>query len=569
MAGFSADGDLRLLNSMKLNSKFNTNLQYNHSFDNIDEVICFLQDIVHIGTKLRNRLLSEYAILILGNKIASVTHLKMLINHISKDVHGLVYSDICPDDRQNFGSLQKIMEPRVHDALQKYIVNSEGIIEYIRICQEIISSLYDDDVTPLDRIFRLWRSTFFLRACRLHILNNHNANLNDNFITSNAHMCIELNAKNLIVLTKTFRDAKLDKLFLPTIFNSQPCEETFRKLRSMGTINYTKINFTLLEVIHLIGRIDLMNEIMYFKLGDSDVFFPRNPVKKSNYSIDKLPSNHEIEETISKALIVAMNDAKRFGINIHQNDILNCPLEDIPLNEKPENHNSDTFVDLGIASSSKINECENLKDYSKGHEILDEKSSFVSVVGSRGGKTVRKSSFMNNLSKDKGKLSSDRTRRVQDSSNQRTPYRQLEFVDVSVIDQPVYVANEAIIGDWVVFQNIFDKDAKGFILGNIFSIRYRDGRTNTDKKYLSDFAPVKKNSNEEKSREIELMGSWYQMELNDKAPTFKFIKHSYVCTQYYVANLNRDVIEKDQNESIFLSRKHTKSIINFLQCFEK
>lgn len=544
---------------MKFSSKFNTHSKHNHSFDNIDTTICFLQDIVHIGTKLRNRLLSDYAILFFGNRIASVSHLKMLINSVPKDEHGLVYSDICPEDRQNFDSLQKIMEPKIRDALEKYIVNSEGTIEYIRVCQEIISSLYDDDLKPLDRIFRIWRSTFFLRACRLYITQktDHNATLNDNFITI-----------NLIVLIKKFRDEGMENLFIPTIFNSQPCEETFRKLRSMGTINYTNVSFTLLEVIHLIGRIDLMNEIMYFKLGDADIFFPRNPLKKSNYSIDDLPLDLEIEKTISNALVVAVRDAEKFGIRINQNDIKNCPLEDKPLVINQADQNSDSFVDLGIASGGKPIECESLKDYSKGHDILDEKSSFVNVDGSRGKKTVRKSSLMSNLSNSKQKLSSDRLRRVRGSSNKRNACRRLEFVDVSAIDQPIFIVNELKIGDWSVFQNVFEKNEKGFMLGNILSFRYADSKTNTEKKYTSDFAPIKENSNVEKPREIELLASWYQIDLTDTIPTFKFIKNTFVRMQFYVANISCVVIEKKENETICLSKKYTKTIVNFLHCSE-
>lgn len=155
---------------MIFNSNFSSLVDRNHAFDNIDAIICFLQDIVYIGTKLRNRLLSFATFLLIGIKIAFVSHLKMLVNSVPKDVHGLVYSDICPEDRQNFGSLQKIMEPKVRAALKKYIVDSQGTIEYIRICQEITSSFYDDDLTPwwsnaLDKIFLMWRPTFFLRAC--------------------------------------------------------------------------------------------------------------------------------------------------------------------------------------------------------------------------------------------------------------------------------------------------------------------------------------------------------------------------------------------------------------------
>lgn len=140
---------------------------------------------------MRNRLLSLIAYLMIRNKIVSVSHLKMLINLISKDIHRLVYSDICPDDRQNFASLEKVMQPKVRAAREKYIVGSEGTLNYIRICHEIVSSLYDDDLKPLDRIFLNYRSTFFLRAWRLHITRttDDNITLSSNFITSNAYMC--------------------------------------------------------------------------------------------------------------------------------------------------------------------------------------------------------------------------------------------------------------------------------------------------------------------------------------------------------------------------------------------
>lgn len=44
----------------------------------------------------------------MGCKQVSVTHLKLLINGTSKDVRGLVLKDVCPDDKQNFKSLQKM-----------------------------------------------------------------------------------------------------------------------------------------------------------------------------------------------------------------------------------------------------------------------------------------------------------------------------------------------------------------------------------------------------------------------------------------------------------------------------
>lgn len=189
--------------------------------------------------------------------------------------------------------------------------------------------MYDDSLTPCERIQRIFRSTFFLRAWRLSIKQSTELNLDDNFITRNAYQSVELNAKNLVILIKKLRDEGLSHLFLPTIFNSQPCEETFRKLRSMGTINFTKVNFSLLELMHLIGRLELMNDIVSFKLADVEVCFPRNPTHKSNYSHFDLPSDEEIENTIKEALSTAVDDAKKFGIIVAAKDIEKCDIKQV------------------------------------------------------------------------------------------------------------------------------------------------------------------------------------------------------------------------------------------------
>lgn len=56
--------------------------------------------------------------------------------------------------------------------ITKYVIGSEATFEYIRICSEVTSSLYEDNLQPIDRLFRLWRSTYFLRAWRLSIGNS-------------------------------------------------------------------------------------------------------------------------------------------------------------------------------------------------------------------------------------------------------------------------------------------------------------------------------------------------------------------------------------------------------------
>lgn len=533
-------------------------MENNRWFNDANSTICFLQDIVHIGTKLRNRLLNTAISLLIGNKIVSVSHLKILLNSISKDVHGLVYSDICPDDRQNYASLEKIMKQSVRDALKNHIIDSEGTIEFIRICDEITSSLYDPNLSPSERVFRLWRSTYFLRAWRLFITqSNGHLTISDNFISPNAYECIELNAKNLIILIRKLRDERMSECFVPVVFNSQPCEETFRKMRSLGTTNFTKINFTLLELVHLIGRVELMNDIMYSKLAEEDVRFPRNPMNTASKNEFELPTDIEIKNVIDSACNVALNDAIKFGIRVTTDDIKDCKLKNVRIGlniDDGQDDDCDENVDLGIASiNENISQIRigNLKDYSD--KDVNENSLFVNVTRSNGEMGVaRKSTVIWAASNSKEKLSSDRLRRVQKN---RTTRRQLEFVDVSMIEKPIYTVDEIKIGDWCLFRDEAENDK--FILGNILSFRYMNAKTKKEKQYTYDFAPI---FHAENVRGVEVLASWFTMELNGMQQTFEFINCAFINIRRYVASILSNAIQKDTNENICLSQKYLHSI---------
>lgn len=557
--GFSGDGDYRLLGSMRHNLKNNS-----LSIDN--ELNCTLQDVVHIGTKLRNRLLNDLVALVVGTKVANVTHLKVLLNLVSKDCHGLVYSDICPNDRQNFASVKKIVEPKVREILASKVIDSDGTIEYIRICDEVISSLYDENLTPLERIFRIWRATYFLRAWRLFIVQSDYLNLDSNFITANAYACIELNAQNLLILIKKLRNEGLNELFLPTIFNSQPCEETFRKMRSMGTINFTKINFTLLELMHLVGRVQLMNDIMFFKLANVDIFFPRNPAHKTHVNTFELPTDGEIEETMLKASNAAVYDAQRFGICVTSNDIQRCNLKDvhITMNRNDQYRNNDN-IDLNIASSCDDDtvDFENLKDYSNKIDNLNEGSSYVNVMGKNGSKIVRKSTLMWNYNDSKSKLSADRLQRVR--ADKKRPNRQLEFVDVTVIDKPIYRAHEIKTGDWCFFINTLQNDDSKtkFVFGNILSFQH-PGTKYKDREYPLDFAPVLQNENVKK---ILVLALWYEADINGIVHSSKCPKCNLIDIENYVMNVLHSAIEKNSDGTICISQEFSNLMKSTLQHF--
>lgn len=133
------------------------------------------------------------------------------------------------------------------------------------------------------------------------------------------------------------------------------------------------------------------------------------------------------------------------------------------------------------------------------------------------------------------------------------------------------ISNEIKIGNWCVFQNVFEKNETEFLLGNILSFRYVSGKTNSEKKYSWDFASVgknrfKENSNNEKA--LEILASWYEMDLKSTAPTFKHAQNTFIHMQYYVANLSNNLIEKQPNKMLNLSKKYSKSIVNLLPNFK-
>lgn len=302
IAGWSADGDPKMLTAM--------------IYQTVHRPSSFkcIQDMTHVATKLRNRLLCSAVTLAMGTKTVLIGHLNHLIKHVNKSVHGLTSHDVNPVDRQNFKSFEKLVDKRVIEALDQRVANSEATIKYLQLCSEITSSFLDYELPPLERVSRIYRSVFFLRIWRSHLLKSRSHTLKYNFISSNAYSCIELNAKNMIELIKRFRDEDKPELFLPPIFDSQTCEKTFRQFRSLTTMDFTRINFSIYELLHMIGRIEVQNDICYFKLNDENVIFPMSHKRSKRTTIHQLPSDNEISCILAKAKESAIKDAQSFGM---------------------------------------------------------------------------------------------------------------------------------------------------------------------------------------------------------------------------------------------------------------
>lgn len=509
--GFSSDGDSRLLSTMMANTKLNATEGAESNPSSPMDNICFLQDSVHNGTKGRNRFLKPSVVLPMGNKLISVSHLKILINKVPKYEHGLTYKDICPDDRQNYASLEKVMEPRVSFALSAYVPGSEGTIAFINLLREITSSLYDDAMNTIDRIYHLFHAIYLMRAWRNWIKDHDSFTISENFVSHNLYSCIELNGANLIKLIKKFRAENMDEYFMPSLFNSQPNEELFRQLRSMGTTNYTKINFTLLELFHLVGRIDLQNEIVYIRLNKAGVHFPRNKMNKAELNKERLPSDEEIRYTMDKAKATAIDDAKQIGMNVGIDELNTCQIKPTDISTKPVN-------------SKKPAENIDVQFHEQSSQLQElGKSRYVEVSLENGRtKKVRKSTFLWSITDPAKHLSNDRLKRVQLSENEnaRSCRRRLVFKSTVEATNPIMSLNtnlEIQIGDWCVFHlnrtENENKTEEVFILGNVLSFRYIDGNSAKAREYSWDFAPVIPDANTKK-RGVEVLASWYEIRAN-------------------------------------------------------
>lgn len=151
--GYSTDCDSKYLRSMRVITGFFTKsmnrneLFGDHAFvlASCSQWVWFylrpqqyflcLQDPTHLTTKLRNRLLSSKASMMLGNESININFLLQLIKDFSKLDHGLVKSDIVPKDRQNFSSCIKISSDCVLQTLEK-MQNTRAICIYLKVSQK-------------------------------------------------------------------------------------------------------------------------------------------------------------------------------------------------------------------------------------------------------------------------------------------------------------------------------------------------------------------------------------------------------------------------------------------------
>ncbi|CAM4930197.1 unnamed protein product [Rotaria socialis] len=381
IVGFSTDGDPKYMRAMRLVTGFFAslpNIKLN-SYTNAFHVkipkdwnwyflgdshlfLCF-QDATHLCTKLRNRLLSRTANMLIGNHCISINYLSTLIRNIPKLRHGLVKSDIFPQDRQNFSSCVKICSDDVTNCLTE-IHDSEGIIMYIHLLRSIMIAYIEKLTTPINRLYHAWFSVFVSRLWYIWIDYMPKVNLEKSL-----YELSEINAHQLTYLALLVTENKLPPEVMNIyLFSSQTCEGMFRSARSMpGTFS---------SVLSLLQKLKTESE---FYSTSGNLLFPKHykQRKQLRQSQHVIPGNDILNVgAITKVVCQAYNDAvdllSRFKIKNFLNtkkitnmkEANNCMqsllrqrinIQDYSdLNEEDESSDSDNESDEMLDSESDV-----------------------------------------------------------------------------------------------------------------------------------------------------------------------------------------------------------------------
>ncbi|KAE8737720.1 hypothetical protein FOCC_FOCC016813 [Frankliniella occidentalis] len=209
IVNYSSDGDAKLLKAMMMN----VFTEPNNSWFSADEntPVLHIQDHIHIGTKLKSRLLNPSVIIPMGNFIASRGHLVDLVKNCSKDqTLGLKESHLNPKDKMNYRSVELMTNPKLISFMLSKFPDAKATATYLNMSREVVYAFTQKDLSHSERIKMIWN-----------------------------YYCIELNAHAMVHMMRMFRDTEEPHLFLPWLTGSQPCEASFRSFRSMTSTHST------------------------------------------------------------------------------------------------------------------------------------------------------------------------------------------------------------------------------------------------------------------------------------------------------------------------------------------
>lgn len=275
------------------------------------EDLCMINDPTHLVAKMFWRLVKMSPLM--GNQRASIAIVRLILQTFGKKETGVDPSLIVDKkDAMNYNRIEKLN-------LRKLLVffkspEHQATRIYLKLILYVMEAYIDPKTIPGERLRKAWYVALFCRFWKKGILLKQETTLKNDFITTNAYACIELNAHGMLKFLITCRELGKPEMFLMHLASSQPCESFFRNLRSMTSTNFTQINFTIFEVLHKVRR---TLKLLHTPLETSeDHDYNISSAEKNLESVhipSSLPNNDDIEQIVEEALNEARKDLSELG----------------------------------------------------------------------------------------------------------------------------------------------------------------------------------------------------------------------------------------------------------------
>ena len=217
-------------------------------------------------------------------------------------------------------------------------------------------------MSPLQRLEEMWYSVFFVRYWRQWICLHPQFTINNNFITGNAYMCIEINAHSLLALLLIMRDISHEgTYFNPWLLGSQSCERVFRLLRSMTGNFSTIVNFSMQGFLQRVHKLAIKDNLESDEERTAnEIKIPRmekhnNKDGIGNYQTHSMNlSNKEITDTLLRAETRAKDNIEKLGMadELKENKMWDTPplppsLHNLVVEDEDEGDEEEEDNELG------------------------------------------------------------------------------------------------------------------------------------------------------------------------------------------------------------------------------
>ena len=520
-------------------------------------------------------------LIVLGTETACRIHIQQVFETFPKERHNLTQRCIDNKDKQNYSSIPILVSDNVHNCLLELKLKTQntGTLIYLNLMRKIRDAIFDKELSPIERIHKIWRVVFFCRIWRKW-LNLNGYSEKDHFLTPNVYLCIEINSHMILGLVIKVMKGELPKECLRVwTTGSQACEQMFRLLRSMSGTFSTIVNFSLKGILE---RINELNYVASIECTE-EIIFPR--VKRRLLQLSEeseetllVPSSLEcVHQQISLAKLEAIEDAKECSMSLPNYDDDTLMMENISLIELTENEDDNVDVpdsaNVATSMESSLNDDlalqEDLlqirlrKQNQQGmplYETTDEKGtkSHKSYKSSKfieySGAYIRKSTALYLLQENQA-LSSDRLIRVREGADTSSTNCQSASSHTLVSS-----------GDLCIFKRIDDVDK--LLIGRIVQFSYLKG-TKRQQEYSGMYVDLTKDY-----RSNGVFANWFAMfNLSDSTVEFRplvnVFTQGYISMENYLSTIPDSNVTTTENGFFLQSNMVIENVDNWKNVMSK